>query len=128
MNPIVGWGLAIVAVVAAWHVYGWQGVIMAVSVMVFWLLLQFSRSLRVMRMAGSHPKGHVGSAVMVNSRLKAGMTLMDVITLTRSLGESVSETPEVWAWTDDGNNRLTLEFERARLARWQLVRAPSSED
>lgn len=98
MNPIVGWGLAFVALVAGWFSYGWQGVVMVISAIVFWLLLQFSRALRVMKNAAQSPKGEVGSTVMLNAKLKAGMTLMQVIALTRSLGERVSETPETWAW------------------------------
>lgn len=122
MNPIVGWGLAFVALVAGWFSYGWQGVVMVISAIVFWLLLQFSRALRVMKNAAQSPKGEVGSTVMLNAKLKAGMTLMQVIALTRSLGERVSETPETWAWRDAGDSRVTLVFERGRLARWELTR------
>lgn len=122
MNPIVGWGLAALAVAAGWWGYGWQGVVMAVSVVVFWLLLQFSRALRTMKNAATAPKGHVDSAVMFNAQLKAGMTLMQVIALTESLGERVSETPETWAWADNGHSRVTLVFEGAKLRSWQLTR------
>jgi hypothetical protein len=122
MNPIVGWGLAVVAVAAGWWSYGWQGVVMALSVIVFWLLLQFSRALRAMKNAAQAPKGHVDSAVMLNAKLKPGMTLMQVITLTKSLGERIHEAPETWAWADDGHSRVTLVFERAKLSRWQLTR------
>ena len=122
MNPLVGWGLAAVAVAAGWHAYGWQGVVMAVSVIVFWLLLQFSRALRAMKNAAQAPKGRVGSAVMFNAKLKAGMTLMQVIAISESLGERVSEMPESWAWSDGGQNRATLVFERAKLLSWQLER------
>lgn len=128
MNPIVGWGLAVLALAAGWQAYGWQGVVMAVSLIVFWLLLQFSRAMRAMKNAATAPKGHVGSAVMVNAKLKAGMTLMQVITLTESLGERVSETPETWAWADDGHSRVTLVFEGAKLKSWQLTRPDSAAD
>jgi len=128
MNPIAGWGLAFVALVAGWFSYGWQGVVMVVSVIVFWLLLQFSRALRAMKNAAQAPKGQVGSTVMLNAKLKAGMTLMQVITITRSLGERVSETPEVWAWRDAGDSRVTLEFQAGRLARWELVRPEQAGD
>ena len=52
----------------------------------------------------------------------AGMTLMQVIALTRSLGERVSETPETWAWRDAGDSRVTLVFEHA----WQYSAAMTS--
>jgi hypothetical protein len=128
MNPIVGWGLAFVALVAGWFSYGWQGVVMVASVIVFWLLLQFSRALRAMKNAAQAPKGEVGSTVMLNAKLKAGMTLMQVITVTRSLGDHVSESPDTWAWRDAGDSRVTLVFEGGRLARWELVRPEQAED
>ncbi len=128
MNPIVGWGLAVVAVAAGWQAYGWQGVVMAVSVIVFWLLLQFSRAMRAMKNAASSPKGRIDSAVMLNAQLKVGMTLMQVITLTKSLGERVNETPETWAWADDGSSRVTLVFDGAKLSNWQLTRPESTPD
>ena len=62
------------AALAAGYVgYGWPGVVLALTVVVFWLLLQFSRALRTLRNAASGPVGQVASAVMLHSRLKAGM-------------------------------------------------------
>ena len=52
MNPIIGWGLAAIGTAMAYYRYGWAGVALAVSVVVFWLLLQFSRALRAMTRAG----------------------------------------------------------------------------
>ena len=93
MNPIVGWGLAVLGIAAGYVGWGWPGVVLGVTVVVFWLLLQFSRSLRVLKKAAGAPVGHVDSAVMLHSKLKAGMTLMQVLVLTRSLGTKLSETP-----------------------------------
>lgn len=101
---------------------------MAVSVIVFWLLLQFSRAMRVMKIAVQAPKGCIDSAVMLNAKLKAGMTLMQVITITKSLGERVGETPETWAWRDGGDSRVTLVFEGGKLAHWQLIRPEQPEE
>ncbi|HEY0821041.1 MAG TPA: hypothetical protein VGD46_19805 [Rhizobacter sp.] len=128
MNPIVGWGLAVVALVAGWLNYGWQGVVLVVSAIVFWLLLQFSRALRVMKNAAASPKGEVGSAVMLNARLKPGMTLMQVIAITRSLGEAVADQPDTWTWHDGGDSRVTLVFEGGKLRRWELTRPTPTED
>jgi hypothetical protein len=122
MNPIVGWGLAVIAVAAAWKAYGWQGVVMAASVIVFWLLIQFSRALRVMKNAGQAPVGHVGSTVMLNSKLSEGLTMMQVVTMTRSLGRRVDAQADTWAWADDGGSEVTLEFKGGKLVRWTLVR------
>jgi hypothetical protein len=128
MNPIVGWGLAVIAVAAGWKVYGWQGVVMAVSVIVFWLLIQFSRALRVMKNAGQAPVGHVGSTVMLNSKLSAGLTMMQVVTMTSSLGRRIDPDGDTWAWADDGGSEVTLEFKGGKLATWTLVRPADAAD
>jgi hypothetical protein len=127
MNSNLGWSLAAIGVVAGWWAYGWQGVVMAASLTAFWLLLQFSRVLRAVKNAGQAPMGHVPSAVMLHSRLKTGMTLMQLIGLTRSLGRRVSETPEAWAWADDGACEVTAVFDaKGRLASWTLKRPDAS--
>ena len=63
-----------------------------VSAIVFWLLLQFTRALRAMRMAGQSPVGQVPSVVMC-ARMRTGMRLLDVIQLTRALGERALADP-----------------------------------
>lgn len=108
--------------------YGWQGVVVMLSVGVFWLLLQFNRSLRVLKNAGHAPVGKVPSGVMLNARLRAGMTMMQIVGLTRSLGRQVSDHPETWAWSDEGGVRVTLVMARGRLESWQLTREESSAD
>ena len=122
MNPWLGWGLAFVAVVAGWFSYGWQGVVLAVSVVAFWLLIQFNRSVRVMRDAAASPVGHVPSAVMLQSKLRAGLPMMQIVTLTKSLGQHLSDTPETWAWHDDSGAEVQVVFENGRCARWVLNR------
>ena len=122
MNPIVGWSLAVLAIAAGYVGWGWQGVVLAVTVIVFWLLLQFSRSLRVLRNAAGVPVGHVDSAVMLHSKLQRGMTLMQVLVLTRSLGNKLGESPERWGWADPGGARVSLEFDDGKLRAWELTR------
>jgi hypothetical protein len=128
MSPVVGWTLAALAVVLGWWAYGGAGVVLAISVTVFWLLLQFSRALRVMRAAAGRPVGHVDSAVMFNAKLRAGMTLMQVIVLTKSLGQKVGEgtargdDPEHWRWSDPGGVAVTLTLRRGKLVSWRLDR------
>lgn len=127
MNPIVGWGLAALFAALAWHSYGWQGLLFAASATVFWLLLQFSRSLRVMKNAAAAPVGSVDSAVMLNARLKPGMTLLQVIALTKSLGRRLDEAGDAWAWTDAGGSTVELHFAAGRLTRFTLVRPEADE-
>jgi hypothetical protein len=125
----LGWVLAALALVVGYFAYGWRGVVLAITIVVFWLLLQFSRALRAMRLAGAAPVGKVPSAVMLNARLKRGMTLVQVIGITRSLGERVNgaEQPQdVWRWRDDGGAAVALTFERGRLVAWAMEREAGS--
>lgn len=122
MNPVVGWGLAAAGIAAGYIAWGWPGAVLGITVTVFWLLLQFSRSLRVLKLAGQAPVGHVDSAVILNSKLKEGMSLMQVLVLTRSLGSKLGESPEAWGWADAGGARVRLEFDSGKLQRWALHR------
>ena len=122
MNPIVGWALAALAVAIAWQKYGWQGAAFAVTLVVFWLLLQFNRAIKVMKNAASAPVGHLNSGVMFNSQLKRGMTMIQVVGLSRSLGRKVSDKPETWSWSDASDAAVTLVFRDGKLDTWTLVR------
>jgi hypothetical protein len=122
MNPILGWALVAVFVALAWQQYGWQGVLFAVTVAVFWLLLQFSRTVRAMRQAGQAPVGHVDSAVMLNARLRPGMTMLQVIGLTKSLGRKLDAGDDDWAWSDEGGATVRLHFTGGKLASHELDR------
>ena len=122
MNPVVGWSLAFVALVAGWFGYGWPGLVLAFSVIVFWLLIQFSRSLRVMRDASESPVGHVPSAVMLHSKLSVGQPMLQIVRMTKSLGRRVSESPEIWSWSDDAGAEVRVTFEKGVCARWTLDR------
>jgi hypothetical protein len=122
MNPIVGWLLAVVLLVAAWQGYGLKGLALAGTLIVFWLVLQFNRSIRVMRNAGASPIGHVDSAVMLNAKLKPGLQMLQVLTLTRSLGRRVRPDAEIYAWSDAGGSEVVVTFEGGRCKRWVLER------
>jgi hypothetical protein len=133
MNSILGWGLAVAAVALGWMKYGWQGVVLAVTVVVFWLLLQFSRALRVMKLAAAAPVGQVPSAVMFNAKLRTTMTMMQVLPLTRSLGQRIdapaaSPQTESWRWSDDSGSYVTLTFVRGKLDHWHLHRPTQAGD
>lgn len=126
MSAALGWGLAALAMALGYMVYGWPGVAMAVSAMVFWLLLQFSRAMRVMRVAGQAPIGTVPSAVMLQSKLRAGLRLMDIILLTRSLGEKLADEPETYRWRDPGGDSVEMELVGGKLRSWRFNRAADS--
>lgn len=116
------WALAVLAVVAGYWGYGWPGVVLATTLIVFWLLLQFSRALRVMRQAAGRPMGHVDSAVMLHSRLQAGQSLPQLMGITRSFGLKRGEDPESYVWRDDGGDEVVVELREGRLTAWRLVR------
>ena len=122
MNPVVGWALAFVALVAGWFSYGWPGIALAFSVIVFWLLIQFNRSVRVMRDASESPVGHVPSAVMLHSKLSVGQPMLQIVKLTKSLGRRVGESPEVWSWADDSGAEVRITFDKGVCASWTLDR------
>jgi hypothetical protein len=129
MNATVGWALAGLALLAGYAGYGWKGLVLALSVIVFWLLLQFSRSLRVLRLAAGAPVGHVKSAVMLNAKLAVGLRLADVIKLTGSLGRKLRDEPdEAFVWTDAGGVAVEVEFHDGRCTRWTLVRPNLESD
>ena len=122
MNAKLGWGLAALAVAMGDWFFGWRGVALAGSGMVFWLLLQFSRSMRVMRTAAGAPIGSVPSAVMLHARLQVGMPLMKILLLTRSLGEKLADAPETYRWTDAAGVQVTVELAAGRCTGWRLQR------
>ena len=122
MSPMIGWSLAFCALVAGWFSYGWPGLALAFSVIVFWLLLQFNRSIRVMRDAAESPLGAVPSAVMLHSKLRVGLPMLQIVRLTKSLGRRVGESPEVWAWADASGAEVRIVFDHGRCASWVLNR------
>ena len=127
MDSRWGWALAVAGMALGYALWGWQGVVLALSVMVFWLLLQFSRAMRVMRIAGQAPVGTVPSAVMLHARLQTGMPLMKILTLTRSLGEKLADAPETWRWHDGAGDSVRVVMQGGRCAEWALVRAAQAE-
>jgi len=127
LNALLGWCLVVAAVAAGYVGYGWRGVALALTVTVFWLLLQFSRALRALREAGRNPVGQVASAVMFNARLHRGMRLPQVLKITRSLGRRRDDmgtgTGETWSWVDAGGHEVLVRLDGGRVTRWDLKRA-----
>jgi hypothetical protein len=123
--PVAGAAL----VVFGWRSYGWPGIALVAGGIVMWVLLNFTRFTHVLKRAADQPVGYVGSAVMLHSRLRTGLTLLQVIGLTRALGEQLSDKdvqPEVFRWTDGSASSVTCEFAGGRLVKWTLDR-PSGE-
>ncbi len=121
-------GLALL--VGAWRAYGLPGLAIVGGGLVMWVLLHFTRMMHVLKQASDRPMGWVGSAVMLNAKLKPGVNLLHVMAMTKSLGERLSsenEQPEVFRWTDNGGSTVTCEFADGRLTTWTLWRPTGDE-
>jgi uncharacterized protein (DUF58 family) len=129
MNPVAGWILAALLLALGWWHYGVQGLIFSFTLVVFWLLLQFNRSMRVMRRAAGSPVGSIGSAVMLNAKLRPRMQMLEVLSLTRSLGRRTDSTnDEVFVWADEGGSEVIVTFKGGRTAHWELRRPEPAPD
>jgi hypothetical protein len=123
--------LGIVMLLAAWRAYGWGGVAIVATGFVTWALLHFNRIAHVLQKAADQPMGYVGSAVMLNAKLKPRVNLLHLISITKSLGERLSpenEQPEIYRWTDGSQSHVTCEFDNGKLVKWTLYRPPAEDD
>lgn len=130
MRPVLAWSLAAAGLLLATLLYGWQGSVVMLSFGVFWLLLQFNRTVRALRVAGGRPIGHVDSALNLLPRLRVGLPLADLLLQTRSLGHSAAwpadelPAPEagetVYRWDGGDDRRLWISLQRGRVRRWCL--------
>ena len=128
-NVLVPLGLAALLYIA-FNSVGWKGVFAVGGGIVMWLLLHFTRLMSVMRRASQRPMGYVGSAIMLNAKLKPKVNLMHVVAMTRSFGERLSQEgkdPEIFRWTDGTDSHVTCEFVNGRLVKWALER-PAKPD
>jgi hypothetical protein len=119
--PVAG----ILLMAASYRAYGWMGLAAAVTVVVMWLLLHFTRTMQVLQRAAQRPVGHVDSAVMLNAKLQPGHSLLHVVALTRALGarqSAANAQPELFRWSDAGGSHVDCEFVQGKLSRWSLVR------
>ena len=124
--------LAILTVVAwSGYTYGVKGLLVTLGMVTMWMLLHWNRTMQVLRRASERPIGYVSSSVMLNAKLKPGMTLLHVVAMTRALGElrSPADTqPETYRWTDSTDSHVTAEFKDGRLVQWVLYRPPVADD
>lgn len=122
--------LALFALAMAWRAYGWPGAAVMASAIVMWALLHFNRMLLALKRAADRPVGYVDSAVMLNARLKKGVSLLHVLAMTRALGAlqtARGQQPEIYRWTDGTDSRVDCEFRDGRLVRWEMVRPSGPE-
>lgn len=125
--PVLGAAL----VVGAWSAYGWGGVALVSGGILMWVLLHFNRMMTALRRAADRPIGYVDSAVMLNAKLRPGVNLLHVLSLTRSIGQLLSpkdSQPEIYRWTDGSESHVTCEFNGGKLVKWELVRPTPASD
>lgn len=122
--------VVVVGVVLAYRSYGWAGIAAVASILVFWVLLHFTRMMQVLKRAANRPIGYVDSAVMFNAKLKPGMTLLHVVAMTKSIGAlqtATGEQPEVFRWTDGSQSHVSATFVGGKLAHYELFRPVQDE-
>jgi hypothetical protein len=130
-KSILLWIVGAAMVAVSYQKYGWPGVAVVVGGLVMWGLLHFTRMMSVLKRAAHTPMGHVGSAVMLNAKLKKGVNLLHVMALTKSIGLLQTEKdaqPEVYRWTDGSLSHVTCTFMNGKLQTWELVRPPAQDD
>ena len=123
--------LGVVVVAIAYRAYGWPGVALAAGGILMWMLLHFTRMMKVLQRASNRPVGYCDSAVMLNAKLRPGVTLLHVMAMTRALGEQVGpkdQQPEIYRWTDGTGSHVTCEFARGKLAKWELFRPQAAPE
>ncbi len=114
--------LGVVLIAAAWRGYGWPGVALVAGGILMWVLLHFNRMMTALKRAADGPIGYVDSAVMLNAKLRTGLPMIQVVTLTKSLGRRVAERPETWGWADGSGSEVRIVFDKGRSQSWSLLR------
>ena len=131
LSKIIAAIVILCLIAAAYLNFKWAGVAVVATGLVTWGLLHFSRMMQVLKRAANRPIGYVGSAVMLNAKLKPGATLLHVVAMTKALGELSSprdEQPEIYRWTDGTQSHVTCEFMNGKLKKWTLVRPEPMEE
>ena len=108
---------------AAWRSYSWPGLILALLMLSFWLLLHFTKLMRLLRTVANRPLGRVRDVGAMAKRLKPGMPLVDVMRLTLSIGalRSAPDTDsELRTWSDDAGRTAICHFEQGRLVSFRV--------
>lgn len=121
---------AVLVLAGSYQQWGWAGLFGALGMLVMWGLLHFSSMMQVLKRTANYPVGYVDSAVMLNAKLRKGMTLLHVLAMTRALGQQQSPQgvqPEVFRWVDNSDSFVDVVFAEGRLRSWGLTR-PSVDE
>lgn len=130
LRPLLFPALALALAFAAWRSYGWQGLILAALMIVFWVLLHLTKLMRLLQAAAERPVGRVRDARALHGRLKRGKPLAAVLRLTLSLGLRRSEPeqdPEVLEWRDELGHKVVCTFRKGRLQAFEFQPAGQAD-
>jgi hypothetical protein len=120
MNTWISWALAVAAVYVGYKSFGWQGIIFALTLIAFWLLLQYSRIMRIMTTAAKFPIGQVPDARSLGLKLRKNQPLVEVLKMTKCLGLLMNKSPETYRWTDGYGHFVVVVFEQGRVSSWTM--------
>jgi hypothetical protein len=123
--------MAVALSYAAWRSYGVPGLLLAVLMLSFWLLLHFTKLMRLLRTVAARPMGRTRDAEALRARLKPSMAMVDVIRLTLSIGQlrtPPDTEPEERHWLDDTGQAVVCRFEHGRLVSFRLEPASPPMD
>lgn len=123
LRPFLFPALALAIAVAAWRTYGAQGLLLAVLMISFWVLLHFTKLMRLLRAAAKRPIGHVRDARALHRQLKPGMPLIEIVRRTHSLGQRRCEPdvePQLLEWGDEQGFSVRCTVLRGRLSGFEL--------
>ncbi|HEX5737054.1 MAG TPA: glycerate kinase, partial [Hydrogenophaga sp.] len=130
LRPFLFPALALAITYVAWQSYGAKGLLLALLMISFWVLLHFTKLMRLLRAAAKRPMGHVRNARVLHENLKKGMPLVEVVRRTQSLGLRHSDPehdPEVLEWADEKGDAVICTFVRGRLQSFELRLAAATE-
>jgi hypothetical protein len=116
------------ALLAGWWSFRWSGLVLAFTVIAFWSILQFNRASRQLRNVADRPKGMVDSVVTLQSKLSHGMTMAEVLDISKSLGQRMNERGNDWLWRDSYGNQIVVSFRRGNVERWSATRTATTQD
>jgi hypothetical protein len=128
VNPLAAWTLALGAVAVGAVAWGWRGALLGATAAVFGMLLQFTIALRAMRDAARAPVGRVADVQRFARWLRPGLRLVQLVRATGSLGEAVSDQPEVWCWRDAQGGQIQVTLVHGRVTTWTVADAPGAQD
>jgi hypothetical protein len=114
--------LTVSALLAGWWAFRWAGLVLAITVLTFWSVLQFNRASRQLRNVADRPKGMVDSVVTLQSKLAYGMTMPEVLAISNSLGQRMNERNNDWLWRDSYGNQIIVTLRRGSVERWSATR------